>query len=265
MVSTDRTRQVGVTLAEIFCIVGTLVGVGVIGTRVEESSGGSLAADATLLAPAGPAFSIWSVIYLGLAVYTVWQWLPRAGTSELAQRTGWWVAASMVLNATWLLVTQQGWVWLSVLVIVLLLLVLVRLALELAAMRDGAGDVVGTWIVRATAGLYLGWVAVATFANIAAAVAGSGFDFTRGGGAVAAAVVALVVVTALAVQLLRAEPTRWGVAAATVWGLCWLAFGRFADEPRSSVIGASALVAAIAIAAAAVALTVRARSDVRSA
>ena len=42
----DRGRQVGVTIAEVFCIVGTLVGVGVIGTRVEESSGGALAADA---------------------------------------------------------------------------------------------------------------------------------------------------------------------------------------------------------------------------
>lgn len=265
MLSTDRTRQVGVTLAEIFCIVGTLVGVGVIGTRVEESAGGSLAADATLLAPAGPAFSIWSVVYLGLAAYTVWQWLPRAGRSELAQRTGWWVAASMVLNATWLLVTQQGWVWLSVLVIVALLLVLVRLALELAAMGEGAGDAVGTWIVRATAGLYLGWVAVATFANVAAAVAGSGFDFTRGSAAVAAALLALVVVTALAVLLMRAEPTRWGVAAATVWGLSWLAFGRFADAPLSSVVGATAVVAAVAIAAGAVALTVQARRDARSA
>ena len=50
------------TVAEIGCILGTLVGVGVLGTRVEESSGGALAADATLLAPASPAFSIWSVI-----------------------------------------------------------------------------------------------------------------------------------------------------------------------------------------------------------
>ena len=52
-----RVRQVAVTAAEIFCVVGTLYGTGVIGTRVEESSGGRLAADATLIAPAGPAFS----------------------------------------------------------------------------------------------------------------------------------------------------------------------------------------------------------------
>jgi hypothetical protein len=82
--SSDRMRQVGVTVAEVLCIIGTLVGVGVIGTRVEESSGGALAADATLIAPAGPAFQIWSLIYVGLAAYTVWQWLPANATISRA-------------------------------------------------------------------------------------------------------------------------------------------------------------------------------------
>ncbi|CAN7477826.1 tryptophan-rich sensory protein [Knoellia sp. LjRoot47] len=258
--SSDRTRQVVVTLSEIFCVLGTLVGVGVIGTRVEESSGGSLSADATLLAPAGPAFSIWSVIYIGLAAYTVWQWLPGPGRSELARRTGWMVAGSMVLNAVWLLVTQQGWIWVSVLVILALLLVLARLALELASAGDHAAGPAGTWLVRITAGLYLGWVAVATFANVAAALGNSGVNVTRGG-AVVAAVLALALVTSVAVALMRAEPTRWGVAASAVWGLSWLAFGRFSDEPQSSVVGAFALVAAAAVAISAVALTVGRRSS----
>ena len=258
----DRTRQVVVTLAEVFCILGTLVGVGVIGTRVEESAGGSLSANATLLAPAGSAFSIWSVIYLGLAAYTIWQWLPGSAGCELARRTGWWFAASMVLNALWLLVTQQGWIWVSVLVILALLLVLGRLALELVMTVAGgpSGDRVGTVIVHATAGLYLGWVAVAAFANVAAALANSGFDFTGGVAATVLALVALVLVTGLAVALLRFEPTRWGVAAATVWGLSWLAVGRFTDEPRSAVVGAAAVVGALVIAAVAVRHEV-ARSD----
>ena len=116
----DRVRQVGVTLAEVFCVLGTLVGVGVIGTRVEESSGGALAADATLIAPAGPAFSIWTPIYLGLAAYTIWQWLPEQASDRRHRAIGWLVALSMVLNAAWLLVTQQGWLWASVAVILAL-------------------------------------------------------------------------------------------------------------------------------------------------
>ena len=85
----DRRRQVSVTAAEVFCILGTLVGLGVLGTAVEDSSEGALAADATLLAPAGPAFSIWSLVYVGLAAYTIWQWLPGPATSPRTRATGW--------------------------------------------------------------------------------------------------------------------------------------------------------------------------------
>lgn len=122
--SSDRVRQVTVTGSEIFALVGTLYGVGVLGTRVEESSWGALAADATRLAPAGPAFSIWSVIYLGLAAYTIWQWLPGQNARAVHRRIGYLAAASMVLNASWLLVTQQGWIWVSVGVTAALALVL---------------------------------------------------------------------------------------------------------------------------------------------
>ena len=43
------------------------------GTPISEAAGGALSADATPLAPGGTAFSIWSVIYLGLIGYTLWQ------------------------------------------------------------------------------------------------------------------------------------------------------------------------------------------------
>ena len=118
-------RWVG-ALAAVIAVIALviLLGVGVIGTRVEESSGGALAADATLIAPAGPAFSIWTPIYLGLAAYTVWQWLPDQATDRRHRAIGWLAAASMVLNALWLLVTQQGWLWASVGVIAALVVTL---------------------------------------------------------------------------------------------------------------------------------------------
>ena len=171
--TTDRARQVVVTLAEVFCIVGTLVGTGVIGTRVAESSGGALAADATLLAPLGPAFSIWSVVYAGLAAYTIWQWLPSVAASPRARATGWLAAASMALNAAWLLVTQQGWLWTSVAVIVALVLVLGVLVQRLTDLGDPA-TLADRVVVDGTFGLYLGWVAVAVCANVTATLVEQG-------------------------------------------------------------------------------------------
>lgn len=250
----DRLRQVSVTAAEIFCVVGTLYGVGVLGTRVEESSGGALAADATRLAPAGPAFSIWSVIYLGLAAYTLWQWLPSQSERPLHRGIGWWAAASMVLNAVWLLVTQQGWIWVSVVVIFALALVLGMLLKQLSAMpRSGVVDRV---VVDGTFGLYLGWVAVATCANVTAAFVSSGVEPSPGVSDLVAALV-LAVVAALGVIFARALGGRYAVAAAVAWGLAWISVARITAEPKSIITAVVAAVVALLVLATPVAITHR--------
>lgn len=237
----DLARRLTVTLAEIFCVFGTLVGTGVIGTRVAESSGGALAADATLLAPAGPAFSIWSVIYAGLAAYTIWQWLPRNATDERARATGWLAAASMVLNAAWLLVTQAGWIWPSVAVILALVATLVALVARLA--RRPAPGLVDRVVLDGTFGLYLGWVAVATCANVAAALAVD-VSVSRAV-AEAGSVLAVLVVLAAGAWLAREYGGRWPVALASAWGLAWIAVGRLGDSPESVVTAVAAVAGAI--------------------
>lgn len=241
----DRRRQVGVTLAAVFCVVGTLVGLGVLGTRVEESSGGSLAADATLIAPAGPAFSIWTPIYLGLLGYTVWQWLPEQATDRRHRSTGWLAAVSMVLNAVWLLVTQQGWIWVSVLVIVGLALTLFVLVDRLHR-RPSYGPGEGV-LVDGTFGLYLGWVCVATFANLFAALANSGVRLDGGWVAVVGTVLVVAGVAVLGTWLARRFSGRWAVATAIAWGLGWVAWGRLAAEPTSIAVGVAAAVAAVVV------------------
>ena len=156
----DRIRQALVTAGAVFMIFGTLYGFGLIGTPVEQSAGGSLSAEATLLAPAVRAFSIWSVIYIGLIGYVVWQWLPGNTASPRARRIGWLSALSMALNGLWLLVVQASLLWLSVAVIVALAITLGELMRRLG----GRGDTTAAerLLVDGTFGLYLGWVAVAT-------------------------------------------------------------------------------------------------------
>lgn len=247
----DRARQVGVTAAEVFCVVGSLIGSGVLGTAVEDTSSGALAADSTLLAPAGPAFSIWSVIYAGLLAYTVWQWLPGRATDPRMRATGWLAALSMVLNAGWLLVTQTGSIWGSVVVIVALLLTLGLLVQRLTDLPPSRGTTERV-VVDGTFGLYLGWVSVATFANVAAALTADGFEVS-----VALATVLLVVVAALAAVYARAFGGRLTIAAAIAWGLGWLAYGRVADAPESLVVAVVAVVAALVAVGSAVAARAR--------
>lgn len=241
--SADRIRQVTVTLAEVFCLIGTAIGSGLIGTSVEDTAGGALSAEATLIAPAGPAFSIWSVIYLGLFGYTVWQWLPSVTTNKVARRTGWLAAASMVLNATWLLVTQVGWIWVSVVVILALAVVLGLLLAKITPSRDpGLAELI--W-VHATFGLYLGWVAVATCANITTALVSSGAN-PPAAVAQILAVIVLIVAAALGVVLARTLGARIAVALAMGWGLAWIGIGRLVD-PQSAVVSVAAFAAAVVV------------------
>ena len=240
----DRLRQVAVTVAELFCVVGTLVGVGVIGTRVAESAGGALAADATLIAPAGPAFAIWTPIYLGLAGFTVYQWLPTQTAEPRHRAIGWLAAASMVLNAAWLVVTQQDWIWASVVVMAALVATVGLLVRRLQEHPSyGHGETV---LVDGTFGLYLGWLAVAACANVTAALVASGVD---PGGLVAelAALAVIAVAAAVGVLLARRLGGRWAVAVAMAWGLLWIAWGRLAAEPRSVVVALAAMVAAVVV------------------
>lgn len=244
----DQVRRVVVVLAEIFCVVGTLVGVGVLGTDVSQTSGGALSADATLIAPATTAFVIWTPIYVGLFVYTVWQFLPKNATTERVRSTGWLAAVSMVLNAAWLLVTQQGWIWVSVVVILALAVTLGVLIQRLC--RERAGSTVEKIFVDGTFGLYLGWVAVAACANVTAAFVDGDVDLGSAGNQVAAVVVVLVA-AALGVVFTARFGGRWSVAAAMAWGLSWIAVGRLTDEPKSAATAIAAVVAAVIVLAAA--------------
>lgn len=233
-------RHLAVTLAFLLAMAGTAVGVGAFGgAPIDEAAGGLLSADATHLAPATPAFRIWSVIYLGLGAYTLWQWWDRHDHRGIAGLT----IASLLLNAAWILVVQAGAVALSVLVILVLLGVLGALFRRLAA-RPPSGRL-ERLVVDGTFGLYLGWVSVATCANIAAALRAAGF---RGFGAPEALGVAvLAVVAVVGVALTRAGRRPVAAPAAIVWGVLWIAVGRATDAPPSSAVAIAGVVVAVVI------------------
>lgn len=222
------------------------------GQEVQASSSGALSADATPLAPASPAFSIWSLIYLGLAAYAVWQVLPQQRRDPRQRRIGWLAVASLVLNAAWILCAQAGLLPLTVVVIVLLLVVLAAI-FELLC-RSSPDSLLERLVVDGTFGLYLGWVAVATVANIAAWLADAGL---RPAAFELPAVGVLAVVAAVGVAL--AVRSRGAIAPtlAMLWGLSWIGVGRLLDEPASVVAGLAAAAACVVIGAATVVARLR--------
>lgn len=251
----DRLRQAFVAVSAVLAIAGSIVGSGAAGgTPIQEASGGALSADATPLAPGGPAFGIWSAIYLGLVAYAIWQFLPARKADDRQRRLGYPVAASLLLNAAWILSVQFDLLWLSVPVIVLLLAVLVRAFLITVATRPK--DLVEAVVADGTIGLYLGWVCVATAANVTAVLVAAGFDGF--GIAPDAWAVGVIAVAGLAGVLLAIYGRgRLAPAASLCWGLAWVAVARLTGEPQSTPTAIAAIVAVVVVAAVTVLLRVR--------
>ena len=240
----DLARQIAVISALGFTLVAVLVGVGGLGgTEVENAQGGQLSAQGSFLAPAGPAFSIWSVIYLGLIGYAVWQALPGQRGSARQRAVGWWIALTIVLNGLWLVAAQLLTIEWTVVVIVLLLIALCiafRLSVLTRTPRAGFLDAL---LIDGVTGLHLGWVTLATVANIAAWLTGVVPD-SWADNATAWGVAVLAVVAVIGLGISWRSGWRVAPALALAWGLSWLAVGRLTGEPQNTAIGITAIVVA---------------------
>ncbi|TNM67725.1 tryptophan-rich sensory protein [Streptomyces sp. NP160] len=261
--SSDTARTTAVALSAVVALVGGFLGSGaVVGTPIAEAAGGALSASATLVAPAGPAFGIWSVIYAGLLALAVHQLLPSQRHDARQRATGWWVVASLLLNAAWVLVVQAGSVLGSLVAILALLAVLVVAFVRLrptASTRRGdarSAPPLQLVLLDGVVGLYLGWVSIATVANAAAALAANGLPVT-GALATSLAVVVLLVAAGVGWLLAAGGQGRVAPALSLAWGLAWIAVGRWSGQPEAPVVSVVAVVAAVLVLAAP--LVVRAR------
>ncbi|HEU4745481.1 MAG TPA: hypothetical protein VFS61_09605, partial [Anaerolineales bacterium] len=115
--------------------------------------------------PAGYVFSIWGIIFLGWIAFTVFQFQPSQKESPRLRRLGYLFALSNLANAAWLFCWHYNLFGLSVLVMLALLGLLIASYLRLNVNRSPVSPV-EYWSVDVLFSVYLGWITVATVANI---------------------------------------------------------------------------------------------------
>jgi len=128
-----------------------------------------------LFTPAGYVFAIWGIIYLGLIVFTIYQALPSQKNNPRLEKMGYWFFISNLLNGIWILFWHYGLVALSVLVMLGLLysLLMVYINSKIGLVRPNRLE---AWALDIPFGIYLGWISVATIANISALGVVSGWN-----------------------------------------------------------------------------------------
>ena len=194
----------------------------------------------TLVTPAGYVFGIWGVIYLGLIAYAWAQFQKPLAASSLPDKLALPMLIAAVANMVWLVLWHATAIYWSVPVMLVLLGSLIAVFLTIKRERTEPQSTLERWGIRAPISLYLGWVSVATIANISGALVGAEW----GGFGVDPAIWSIVVLTV-------------GAALGIIAILCnrdyiypgvfvWAFIGIYAASP-SALVGNAALALALAV------------------
>jgi len=191
-----------------------------------------------LFVPAGYVFAIWGVIYLGWIAFVIFQFQASQKESARLGRLGYLFAISNIANAAWLFCWHYNLFGLSVLVMITLLGLLIASYLRLNVNRSSA-TLIEYWSVDVVFSVYLGWITVATVANISDwlyLVQWSGFGISAQTWAVIMLAVASLL--GLAMALTRRDAGYLSV-------LVWAFIGIAVKQAPVPMVALSALVAAI--------------------
>jgi hypothetical protein len=115
--------------------------------------------------PAGYVFAIWGIIYIGWIAFTAFQFRASQKESPRLRRLGYLFALSGLFNAAWLFTWHYNYFGLGVLVMLSLLGLLIASYLRLNVNRSSASGA-EWWSVDLPFSVYLGWISVATIANV---------------------------------------------------------------------------------------------------
>jgi hypothetical protein len=250
-VRSDASRQAITTLAFLVTIAlnaaATTIPLGGQATNVISDS------FHVYVIPAGYVFSIWGLIYTLLGAFTVWQALPRNREAAVLRDLGWLPALSGALNSAWIVLFQYRVFVLTVPVIVALLITLITIHFRLWANRTTLHGRT-YWLIRAPWSVYLGWITVATIANVAQTLSSLGFD---GFGIEPTLIAAGVLVLGLAIAARFVG--RFGDAAYG-WVIVWAYVGVAVKEWATPTVAVTALAGALVVAALVVAAIIGRRS-----
>ncbi len=200
----------------------------------------------TLITPAGYVFAIWGVIYVLLGVFVVFQALPSQKEKDYQKKIDWLFVLSSLFNAVWLFLWQSEYLGWSVVVMFLLLasLIMVYLRLNIGKSVVSLREKLA---VHVPFSVYLGWITIASIANVAAALVSVNWD---GFGLSPETWAALVVIVALVITLLVVAVRRdvaYGLV--IIWALVGIAVKQSGNQNIVIVAEASAAIVAIALAA----------------
>jgi len=209
----DRMRSVLVIVATIATIVfNALAATGYVNGITPAAISAKYP---TVLTPAGYAFSIWTLIYVGLVAFSVNQALPANAVRYRPIRSLY--ILSCLLNCTWIYFWHREQIAICLAIILLLCGTLIFIRYRLM----GFGTTGDIWLAKAPFGLYAGWVTAASTVNFLVLLAYLKVSFS-GAGENVVGIVLIAVATGAAI-FARAALRDYFFPLAVAWALTAIA------------------------------------------
>ncbi len=210
-----------------------------------------------LFVPSGITFSIWGVIYVFLGLFAIYQ-IRDASKKEKVEmpfldKISYFFILSNVANSSWILFWHYGLIYLSIIAMlgILLPLIGIYLRLEIGKSKVSKRE---KWFVHIPFSIYLGWITVATIANVTAVLVSLGVDYL---GIIAEVLTVTVISVAVLITIIILY-IRKDYAYSLV--ILWAIFGIYLQQSASNAtIATTAIIALIIIAADIVYTIIRAR------
>jgi hypothetical protein len=209
-----------------------------------------------LFTPAGITFTIWGVIYLLLIWFScslIYLLYRKSSDFAFGQRIGKLLTLASIVNIGWIFSWHWGHVLLSMGFMFILLVTLISLYNHLSVtygMKQDTDDTHMTqfpgWVnlgLKLPVSVYLGWISVATIANMSALLVSWGITNIWPSASFWTIILVVIAFLLGVAALLRNRDAAYALVIA--WALFGIFLKRSIVEPRSEAIGLTALVASV--------------------
>jgi hypothetical protein len=173
-----------------------------------------------LFAPAGPAFSIWGLIYILLGGYVLYQFVKKdQKTEELLKKISPLFITTSLANISWIFAWHYDYIGLSVIIMAALLILLIKIADILRAEQFTSLEKLFIW---APFSIYFGWITVAAIANITVFLVSIGWN---GFGIADFVWTSIILVVGALIGILRMrKDNNIAYGLVLVWAYSWILF-----------------------------------------
>jgi translocator protein len=205
----------------------------------------------TLITPAGFTFAIWGVIYILLGIFVIYQVLPSQKDKEYHRQISWLFILISITNIGWIFLWQYNLVIFALPVIVLFLigLILIYKLLGIGKTQVPLGEKLA---IHTPFSVYLGWITIATIANVAVAGVSENWD----GVGISPETWGIIIIIIALLLTLIVTITRKDIAYGLV--IVWALFGIASKQTNANIVTtAQASLVIIVIALVAVAIMIK--------